>query len=578
MGAAQIIKGAMELRKVRQRSRHLYWAVALFSLFANFLMLSGPIYMLQVYDRVLGSGSHETLLALTILLAFLYLMMGLFEHARSRILSRIGARFQNDLDSRVFEAMVHVSSRGPDAKTATSLNDLQAIRQLMASSFVTAVFDLPWTPLFFGAIFLFHPMLGWLAIAGAVTLIFLMVSHQLVSRRKQTSASLAEREGIAIADQIRVEAENVSAIGMQINARERWQVPRGQALRQQVVVSDISDTFRIITKTFRLFLQSAVLGLGAWLVLSGQMTAGGMFAGSILLGRGLAPIEALIGQWAIAQRGFQGWENLSWLLGSVPVPVQRCKLPKPSGALVARGMSVVPPGARHATLRGVTFSLEPGQAIGVIGPSGAGKSTLSRALVGVWKPAAGSLQLGGAFLDQFDPVTLGRYIGYLPQRVPLFDGTIAQNIARLDAAPDDEKVVAAAQMASAHEMILALPEGYQTQITGGQSQLSGGQVQRIGLARALFGDPVLLVLDEPNSNLDSVGSKALNTAIRQMKARGGSVLIMAHRPAAIQECDLLMVLDGGRCTAFGPKEEVMSQMVQNAENITVAAHAVKGAA
>ncbi|MEO0866161.1 MAG: ATP-binding cassette domain-containing protein, partial [Pseudomonadota bacterium] len=322
-----------------------------------------------------------------------------------------------------------------------------------------------------------------------------------------------------------------------------------------------------LTKTLRLFLQSAMLGLGAYLVLQNEMTPGAMIAGSILLGRALAPIELMLTQWPVAQRASKGWTALSELLGSVPPEQDRTSLPKPKARLVAKSLTVVPPGEKMAALRGLSFDLPPGKAMGVIGPSGAGKSTLARCLTGVWRPAGGSIRLDAASLDQYEPDVLGQHIGYLPQRVQLFDGTIAENIARLSNAPDDAKVVAAAKKADAHEMILELPEGYDTRINAGQQRLSGGQIQRIGLARALYNDPVILVLDEPNSNLDNEGTQALNQAIRQMKSEARSVIIMAHRPAAIQECELLLVIDAGVRTAFGPKDEVLKSMVKNHEQI-----------
>lgn len=306
-----------------------------------------------------------------------------------------------------------------------------------------------------------------------------------------------------------------------------------------------------------------MLGLGAWLVLQQELSAGAMIAGSILMGRALAPIESAIGQWALVQRASEGWRRLGELLTRQPVEPPRIALPRPRALIEAQNLSVVPPGEAVAVLRGVNFRLDPGQALGVIGPSGSGKSTLARALIGVWRPAAGKVRLDGAALDQYDPDVLGGYIGYLPQRVTLFEGTIAENIARLRGAPDGDAVVAAARKAAAHDMIVALPSGYDTRVSALGGRLSGGQIQRIGLARAMYGNPVFLVLDEPNSNLDNEGSLALNAAIRSMKQAGGSVFIMAHRPAAIQECDLLMVMENGMRAAFGQRDAVLRDMVKN---------------
>lgn len=562
-----IERGKAELRDVRKRSRNLYWAVGIFSAFANLLMLTGPLYMLQVYDRVLGSGSEETLVALSLLLVFAYAVMGVLDYTRGRIMARVGARFQDDLDRRVFDAVIRKSAVAPDEKTNASLADLEAVQRLLTSPVLMAAFDLPWTPIFFAAIFVFHPWLGYLALVGGGVLVTIAIANQYLSRGAQARAAMAGQQAGSMADQIRTEAEIVQAMGMRDAAFTRWQKARGEALAGHVRATDVGGTFTSLTKTLRLFLQSAMLGLGAYLVLQNEMTAGAMIAGSILLGRALAPIELGLGQWPIVQRGVAGWRNLGALLGTVSVEASRTDLPKPRAKLAAKNLTVVPPGEKQASLKGVTFTVEPGQAVGVIGPSGAGKSTLARTLTGVWRPAGGSVRLDGAALEHYGPETLGRHVGYLPQRVSLFDGTIAQNIARLSETPDAQKVVAAAKMAAAHQMILDLPDGYDTMIRAGQVRLSGGQMQRIALARALYDDPVILVLDEPNSNLDNDGSQALNQAIRAMKASGRSVLIMAHRPAAIQECDTLLVLDGGVRVAFGPKDEVLKGMVKNHQEI-----------
>ncbi|WP_147110849.1 type I secretion system permease/ATPase [Tateyamaria sp. syn59] len=561
-------RGRAELRAARSKSRGLYWAVGLFSLFANLLMLTGPMYMLQVYDRVLGSRSEETLIALSLLVVFLYGIMGILDFTRGRIMARVGARFQNDLDRRVFDAVVRKSAVAPDQRTQTGLADLESVQRFMTSPVLMAFFDLPWTPIFIAAIFMFHPWLGFLALAGGTLLIVIALINQLLSRRPQQKAGQAGHAASAMSDQLRIEAEMVQAMGMRDAAFDRWQKARGLALDEQIKATDVGGGFTSLTKTLRLFLQSAMLGLGAYLVLRNEMTPGAMIAGSILLGRALAPIELMLTQWPVVQRAIKGWNAMAELLGTVSKEPTRTALPKPKARLVAKSLTVVPPGEQSAALRGLNFDLPPGHAMGVIGPSGAGKSTLARCLTGVWRPAGGSIRLDAAALDQYAPEVLGMHIGYLPQRVQLFDGTIAENIARLAAQPDDQKVVAAAQKADAHKMILELPEGYDTRINAGQQRLSGGQIQRIGLARALYDDPVILVLDEPNSNLDNEGTMALNQAIRGAKADGRSVIIMAHRPAAIQECDLLLVIDGGVRTAFGPKDEVLKSMVKNHEQIT----------
>lgn len=560
--------GGAELRAARGESRGFYWIVALFSLFANLLMLTGPMYMLQVYDRVLGSKSQETLVALSLLVVFLYSIMGILDFTRGRIMARVGARFQSALDRRVFDAVIRKSAVAPDLKTQSGLNDLEAIQRFITSPVLLAFFDLPWTPIFLAGIFIFHPMLGWMAIGGAVLLILITLLNQFLSRRPQHEAGIAGQEANMLSSQVREEAEMVQAMGMRDAAFSRWEKSRNTALISQIKATDVGGGFSSLTKTLRLFLQSAMLGLGAYLVLQNEMTPGAMIAGSILLGRALAPVEMMLNQWALVQRAGKGWENLSELLGTVPLEPPRTPLPQPKARLIAQSLTVVPPGEKVAALRGLAFELHPGQALGVIGASGAGKSTLARAVTGVWRPAGGSLRLDAAALEHYDPAILGQHIGYLPQRIQLFDGTIAENIARLANAPDAEKVIQAAKSAAAHEMILELPNGYDTRVSAVQSRLSGGQMQRIGLARAMYGDPVIVVLDEPNSNLDNIGSEALNVAIRGIKARNGAVMIMAHRPAAIQECDMLMVLDKGVVTAFGPRDEVLRNSVKNHATIT----------
>ncbi len=556
-------KGYDELREARRRSRGLYWAVGIFSFFANLLMLTGPLYMLQVYDRVLGSRSEETLVALSMLVIFLYSIMGLMEFVRGRVMGRAGARFQSALDKRVFEAVTRKAALLPDQRTETGLADLESVRRLMTSPVLMAIFDIPWTPVFLFGIFLFHPLMGWLAILGGATLILITVANQVLSRNPQMKASIAEMQAGQMSGQMRTEAEALQSMGMGGAAYRRWNKARGEALKEGITAADVGGGFSAMTKSIRLFLQSAMLGLGAWLVLQNELTPGAMIAGSILLGRALAPIEMAVGQWPLVQRAHKGWDNLAELLSEVAEQQPRTALPKPRALMEAKGLTVLPPGERQASLKSLSFRVEPGTALGVIGPSGCGKSTLARAITGLWRPAGGSMRLDGAALDQYDPAVLGGLIGYLPQRVQLFDGTIAENISRLSDAPDDAKIVAAAKKAAAHQMILELPQGYDTLIRDGQSRLSGGQIQRIGLARALYADPVLVVLDEPNSNLDNEGNAALNHAIRELKKEGRSVMIMAHRPNAIQECESLLVLENGMRMAFGPKDEVLQATVKN---------------
>ena len=561
-------RGHEELVKARKQSRLMYWAVGLFSFFVNVLMLTGPLYMLNVYDRVLGSRSLETLIALSVLVAFLFGMMGLLDIVRGRIMGRVGARLQAALDERVFSAAIRGTGHQAVARPAqTAQRDLESVQKLVASPALMALFDLPFAPLFFLGIFIFHQYLGILAICGAVVLIFLAVLNQISSRKPLERLNAATVVSETVGQQIKQESELVLSLGMREAAFSRWQKARGASLDASLGATETAGAFTGTIKAVRLFLQSAMLGLGAYLVLQNQLSPGAMIAGSILLGRALAPIELIVGQVAAFQRAREGWRSLSLLLGAIPEREGRTALPTPKGVLDVEQCTVVQPGEQIATLRMLSFHVNPGQAVGVIGSSGAGKSTLAKALTGLLVPAAGKIRLDGAALDQYEPDVLGKHIGYLPQRVSLFDGTIKDNIARLSPEPDDAAVVLAAKRAGAHDMILKLPDGYDTRVSAQGGRLSGGQMQRIGLARAMYGDPVMLVLDEPNSNLDNDGSTALNNAIKSFKEAGRIVLIMAHRPAAIQECDMLLVIEQGTRRAFGPKDDVLREMVQNHEQI-----------
>jgi ATP-binding cassette subfamily C protein len=539
-----IRQGKEELAQVRKRSRSLFIATGIFSVCLNALMLTGPLFMLQVYDRVLGSGSEATLIALFVIVGFLYLMMGLLDGVRSRVLTRIGARFQSDLEQRVFSASMRKSAiQQQQPGKASPMDDLTAIQRFLASPVMAALFDLPFV------------------------LVLVTLFNRSASKHPQSIATRAEAASAQMAARLGAEAESVRALGMERAAFERWFQSRKIAMSQGIQASDLTMSFTAMSKALRLFLQSAMLALGAWLVLQHEVSAGAMIASSILLGRALQPIDLMVGQWSAVQRANLGWSNLAELLGSITKDPTRTALPRPKANLNVLNLTVIPPGQAQASLRMVSFRAEPGEAVGVIGPSGSGKSTLARALTSVWSPSGGAIRLDGAKLDQYDPDVLGSYIGYLPQRVQLFDGTIAENIAKLTSQPDGATVVAAAQKADAHSMILSLPKGYDTPVSSAGGLLSGGQLQRIGLARAFYGNPVLVILDEPNSNLDNDGSIALNAAIRRHKQEGGTVLIMAHRPSAIQECEKLLVLENGALRAFGPRDAVLKEMVQNSQDI-----------
>lgn len=567
MSASQTKPGRDELLAARRQSRPYYWFVAIFSICVNILMLTGPMYMMQVYDRVLGSRSEATLIALSVLVIFLYSMMGILDFVRGRVMGRVAARFQSALDLRVFDAVVRRAAIKPDSLSQTGLKDLESIQRLMASPVTLALFDIPMTPFFILGIMVFHPWLGYLALAGGGFLIIVTIVNQMVTRTPTLKSNMAVMIAEKSAEQIQSEAEMVQALGMRGNAFTRWMMARGQALSGQIGSSDLTGFFSTLTKSFRLLLQSAMLGLGAYLVLLGELTPGAMIAGSILMGRALAPIEQTIGQWPAVQRARAAWASLAGLLQNTPPEPETHALPQPSPNVLFKGVSVISDGAKGPTLSGVSFYLAEGEVLGVIGKSGSGKSTLAKSMLGLTRVVSGEVRFGGATLDQYGSDALGAYVGYLPQNVVLFNGTIAENIARMTATPDDAKIVEAAKRANAHEMILSLPDGYKTMVLSEDSQLSGGQKQRIALARAFYGDPVLLVLDEPNSALDNDGSIALNQAIREFKASNRSVVILTHRPSAISECDRLLVIDEGRIKADGPRDEVLKSMVSNVRDI-----------
>jgi ATP-binding cassette subfamily C protein len=562
------VSGQKELRAARSASFHFIVAVFIFSIFVNLLMLTGPLFMLQIYDRVLGSGSEETLVALFLLVAGLYALMMLLEFARSRLMARYGARFQEALDARVLGAVIARNARSkPNKAKGADVRDLEALQALYSSPVILALCDIPWSPIFFAAIFIFHPMLGWLGLAGGAILLVVTVVNQLSTRKKSKEASLTNSQAHHFSTQSQLSSELILSQGMLPDVLTRWVAFRRKALDQSMKASDLGGFFSSVSKSFRLFLQSAMLAFGAYFVLKGEMTGGAIIAGSILLGRALQPIEQTLSGWPQVQRGLESWRSLSDLLSEVPSPPEKHGLTQPLAHLSVNGVTVIPPGGDAATLQQVAFEVKPGEGLGIIGSSGSGKSTLARAITGLWPTTLGEIRFGGATLDQYDSVTLGRLIGYLPQNVTLFPGTIAENIARMSRAPDDKAVEDAARKARAHELITSLPQGYNTMLDGGDGVLSGGQRQRIALARAFYGDPTLLILDEPNSALDSEGSDALNQAIMDMKSEDKAVIVMTHRPLAISQCDKLVVLNNGVMRGYGPRDEVLKRLVKNVPQI-----------
>ena len=563
----EFANGLEELRTARRQSRTCFWIVALFSAFTNLLMFSGPIYMLQIYDRVLTSRSIETLVALTGLVVFFLLIMGVLDYARGRILARIAEKFYEHLEKRVFDALMTPTSRLTLNPTQSGLSDLETIKRFIASPGPLAAFDVPWTPIFLLGLFVFHPWLGHLALVGTGLLIGAAMLNQHLSQNALRKAQQLAHQGSGLRDMISRDPSSFQGIGIQGSSYQRFQKNTRNIHGYHLQGSDITGGFTAAIKTLRLLLQSAMLGTGALLVVRSELSLGAMFASSILAGRAMAPIEIAIGQWSNFHNARKSWWNLAALLAQAPRSAQATKLPAPKAKLDVKALSVAANQNGRAVLRNVHFTLQPGEALGVIGPTASGKSTLARALVTAEPIASGKIELSHTSIDQYPIAQLAKYIGYLPQQVELFEATIAENIAGLSSEPDSKKVVQAAKWAEAHELILNLPEGYDTLLNKANGHLSAGQLQRIALARALYSDPMILVLDEPSSNLDSSGAAALNRAIKRMKSAGKSVVIMTQRPEAIRECENVLVLKAGRVDAFGARDRVLRKAVSNHHGI-----------
>jgi PrtD family type I secretion system ABC transporter len=570
---------APEIAQALNRCRFAFVGAGIFSGLINLLALTSSIYMLQLYDRAIPSHSIPTLIGLSVVMLILFGAYGVLDVIRTRILGRVGISIDNDLRERVMGVAMEMPLRGPRGSDPQQpIRDLDQVRSFLSGAGPVALFDLPWLPFYMALVWLLHPWLGMLAVGGALVLVGLTILTDIRSRgpSKDIVQSNARRQSFWEAS--RRNAEAVRALGMTGRVTRKWSGYSESFLADQLSVTDVTSTYGTISKVLRLVLQSAVLGLGAYLVIMGQATGGVMIAASILVSRALAPIEIVIGNW----RGFisarQSSARLSQTLRAMPQRNETLELPAPTEALHVEGVSVAPPGQQVMVVSNVSFKLDKGTGLGIIGPSASGKSSLARALIGAWAPARGCVRLDGATLDQWSPDALGVHIGYLPQDIELFEGTVAENIARFDPDATSEAVIAAAQAARAHEMILRLPNGYDTQIREAGSALSAGQRQRVGLARALYGNPFLVVLDEPNSNLDAEGDAALAGAIGSIRARGGIVVVVAHRPSALGSVDNILVMNAGKAQAFGPKEEILPKVMPQAYQPPQPLHAVQAAA
>ncbi len=552
-----------ELAAALGACQRAFLAIALFSGMSNVLMLAGALFMLEIYDRVLPSRSVPTLVALLILVAGLYAAQGIIDTIRSRILVRVGNSLDEALSLRVYDAVVRLPLKiGGKSDGAQPVRDLDSVRAFLSGIGPVALFDLPWMPIYLAVCFLFHPYIGLTALAGAVILVTLTMLTEMLTRRPTRNATQFAMARNALMEASRRNAEAITAMGMAGRLAQRWNNLNRHYVAMSRRASDVAGGLGAMSKVLRMLLQSSLLAVGAWLVIHQQSTPGIIIAGSILGARALAPVDLAIAHW----RGFvgarQSWQRLSRLLGHLPAQVEPMPLTPPAKTLAVQNAAVAPPGQQKIVCQDVNFSLAAGKALGVIGPTASGKSSLARILVGVWTPLRGSVRLDGASLDQWSPEALGRHIGYLPQDVELFTGTVAQNIARFEEPPDAEAVIAAAQAAGVHELIVNLPDGYETNVGDHGGALSAGQAQRIALARALYRDPFLVVLDEPNSNLDAEGDEALTRAILGLRARGAVAVVVAHRPSAIASVDYILVMARGRQQQFGPKEEVLNRVMQ----------------
>lgn len=556
-------QAACELRSALGACRSAFVGVGLFSVLINVLMLTGSLYMLEVYDRVLPSRSVPTLVGLSILTAVLFLFQALLDLMRGRLLVRVGNQLAFALGPRIYDLIVRLPLRARQGSDSVQpVRDLDTIRSCLSGSAPSALFDLPWLPLYLAICFSFHLWIGMTALAGALVLIALTLLAETLSRRPVKSISTHSAACMRFAETSRRNAEVLAAMGMSDHLLDRWLGMSRGLIAHQRRANDVAAGLGSLGRIFRMMLQSAVLGVGAYLVILQEASAGIIIAASILTGRALAPVDLAIANW----RGFvsarQSWQRLQQLFAALPALAPRLQLQPPAKSVTIEGLAVAPPGTQKLVAHDINFALKSGSAAGIIGPSASGKSSLVRVIVGVWSPARGVVRLDGATLDQWLPASLGRHVGYLPQDVELIEGTIAENIARFDPAAPAGAIIAAAKAASVHDLIVNIPTGYETQIGEQGVALSAGQRQRIALARALYGNPFLVVLDEPNSNLDAEGEDALTQAILGVRARGGIVLVVAHRPSALAAVDHVLALASGRQQAFGPKDEVLSRMMR----------------
>lgn len=564
-----------DLQQALRACRGGFSSVGFFSLFVNLLMLVPALYMLQVYDRVLSTRSVETLLMLTLVVVFLFVVMGLLELVRSRMLVRIGNRLDLLLNERIYRSMFRRGLFSEESPSSQPIDDLTTLRQFLAGNGLLAFFDAPWVPVYLWVLFLFHPWLGIFATTAALVLLTLALVGEKVTKPLLSAAQHEHIKARELAASNLRNAEVSHAMGMLPGIMGRWSRRRHHFLAEQSRANDRGEAVSSVSRVLRLLAQSLILGLGAWLVLRAEMTPGMLIAGAIIMGRALAPIDRLIGIWKgfVSARGAYG--RLDELLTQVPPEEDSMSLPPPRGEVRVEDVSAAPPGGQVPTLRSIQLAVSAGQHVGIIGPSAAGKSTLARILLGIWPPLSGTARLDGADITRWSREEVGPYLGYLPQDIELFEGTIAENIARFGEV-DSDKVVAAARKAGVHEMVLAMPGGYDTPIGAGGGGLSGGQRQRIALARALYGDPVLVVLDEPNASLDDRGEHALRAAMVALKRARVTLFVISHRVSVLKGMDTLLLMRDGQIHMSGPRDKVLAHLANQSAPRKAAGQAARG--
>ena len=548
-----------ELKAALRKLRGAFITVAIFSGFLNVLMLAPSLYMLQVYDRVLTSRNETTLVFLTLLLVGVLIFMGALEAIRTWVLVRVGARLDGELNARVFNATFERSLMQSGSNATQPIHDLNTLRQTLTGPALLTLFDAPWMPIYLLVISLFSIELGIFALVGALLLAALAVVNEKISKPKLDEAQKYSSQSQNALNHHLRNAEVIEALGMLPSIRKRWHSLHEKQIQHQASASDQAAIMGGLSKFIRITMQSLALGYGALLVLEGKISPGSMIAASILVSRALAPVEMLVGNWKQIITGRTAYARINDLFASYPVRQHGMPLTVPKGAVRFDNVAASAPGFTLPILKNLNFGIAAGESVAIIGPSGAGKSTLARLLVGVWPATAGTVRLDGADLYQWNKDELGPHLGYLPQDIELFDGTVAENISRFGDV-DANKVIKAAERAGVHGLILRLPNGYDTPLGVGGSVLSGGQKQRIGLARALYGDPALVVLDEPNSNLDEVGEKALSATIMDLTARGTTIVLITHRIASLDVIQKIMLLGDGTVRAYGPRAEMLAAM------------------